>query len=106
MELEFKKERLCGRFDYEWAMRELEGGHNIIMHFFLHEKKANPEFFFILKKAVEACVPKNCKVETTYTEEFDGHDLIVSRLEGWKAQSIKDSLIKKISEDIPEGESP
>jgi len=101
-EIKFEKGKLTHGIEYEWAKRSVGERTDLVIHFFLGKKKPDPQFFEYLKNAAMQCIDKNSGVETAYTEEFDGHDIIVFSIEGWKASAIKNSLVSCIESQMDE----
>jgi len=94
--VEFKSEELADGTGYEWAKRMDGERTDLIFHFFLKTGQAEPSFCERLKAAAEASVPDDCGGETLYTEELDGHDLIVYNVPGWKMSALRSGIISAI----------
>lgn len=97
-ELDFKEEVLkLGENDikYEWAVRQFGDRHDLVFHFFLGEGQENPKFFRSLTRAV---VKIGINSEVSYTEDFDGHDVVMCNIQPWQADALKSQLIRSIKD--------
>ena len=100
LEVIFRKENLKEGIDYEWATRKTGDRTDLVAHFFLGENGPNIEFFNAMQVGVKKNASHDSIVETSYTEEFDGHDLVISNVEGFKAAAIMSSIAKTIKEEL------
>ena len=100
LDVEFSKEELTKDIAYEWAIREFEGRKDLIVHFFLGQNKPDPAFFNIIKEAIIQWVPNTYGVETSYTQELDGHDMVISDVVEWKIKPLMKFVINTIKEKL------
>ena len=101
IELEFNKDELELSGDtipYEWVVRQFADRYDLIFHFFLHENKENAKFF---KTLTEIVIESGINAEVSYTEDFDGHDLIMCGIQPWQADALKSQVIKGIKNAYP-----
>lgn len=98
IELEFTKEELElpeNTVLFEWVVRQFADRHDLIFHFFLHEGSENDLFFKTLTQVV---MKIGNNAEVSYTEDFDGHDLIMCGIQPWKASALKSQILKGIKD--------
>ena len=95
-EVEFTECQLSDEIKFEWAVRSFGERDDLIIHFFLGQKRAVPEFFSALHAALLAHVPTTHKVETSYTDEFDGHDVVIGGIVAWKAKATVGFIAKHL----------
>jgi len=109
LEVKFEDGMLPSGVRFEWAVRDFGDRSDLIMHFFLGQKKPVPEFFEVLHEALVESVPHNLKLETAYTEELDGHDVVIMDVDRWKSKAmvgfIGRSIAKRLKSQtaIPQG---
>lgn len=100
IEIEFFKEKEdlpgYGPVAYEWACQEVFGVFRLVFHFFLGKGKEDPKFKAALQAAGEAAVTPNVIPETFYTEDFDGHDLLLTGVRPHARTAIKAGVIRNL----------
>ena len=107
LELKFTKGELelqDNTMQYELVVRQFADRHDLIFHFFLGEGKENSKFFKILTQVVMAI---GSNAEVSYTEDFDGHDLVMCGIQPWQAEALKSKVLEGIKDayENPDTES-
>jgi hypothetical protein len=111
LELEFQPDtiELADRtVEYEWTTRQFGERYDLILHFFLKEDNKNTQFFQAMTKSA---MDSKHNIEVSYTEDFDGHDMIVCGIQNWQAQALKNTLVSGIqkhyaqSDDNPQSQT-
>lgn len=89
------------KITFQWAMQQINETRRLIFHFFLGEKRKNPDFFAAM--AVAGMEIPGVTFEVFYTEEFDGHDLIINNINPFTKTAIKNTIVKYLKLSVDKG---
>lgn len=100
LEVEFTKEEVelpgYGKVPFEWACQEVFGVWRLVFHFFLGGTQEDRRFKSALQAAGERSVLLDTIPETFWTEEFLGHDLLLTNVRPHAKVAIKTSVLKNL----------
>jgi hypothetical protein len=86
------------RIKFEWAFQQVNDNRRIIFHFFLGKKAKDIDFTMAMVSAAQE-IP-NITFEIFYTEEFDGHDLILNNINPFAKTAIKNTVVKYLKKAL------
>jgi hypothetical protein len=98
IEAEFTKERIFLKeghrlgvksIPYEWGRHQMGDDNKLVFHFFVGKGRPVQE----LLNAFQHFSGNHPNCEWGYTEEMDGHDLILHHVETWKMPAVKRLVI-------------
>lgn len=84
--------------EYEWGTQQMGDVTKLIFHFFMKEQEASSLLLVALEEA-GAAVP-NVTVDVGYTEEVDGHHLIIWPIEAWQKVAIKANVVDSVKKAL------
>jgi len=104
IELEFTKESAeipgYGTVNFEWSLQDVFEVHRLVFHFFLGGMSEDHGFKAALQEAGESSISDPTIVETFYTEEFDGHDLVLTGVRPYAKTAIKTSVVHNLAKKL------
>lgn len=88
---------------YEWALQQIYDNYRLVFHFFLGLKHKDVTFTVALVDvAMTMTNDTSSTYEIFYTQDFDGHDLILNKVNVF----AKDAIKNKIVEDLKKALTP
>jgi len=88
---------------YEWALQQIKDNYRLVFHFFLGLRHKDVLFTVALVDVGMTVTNDTASTyEVFYTHDFDGHDLILNRINVF----AKDAIKNKIVEDLRKALTP
>jgi len=83
---------------YEWALQQVNANNRMVFHFFLGLKRKDPDFTLALLDAVQTVT--NVTYSIYYTDEFDGHDLIINNINPFAKLATHNTVVKELKKAL------